>query len=96
MTPDALNFRHLLYIWAVAKEGRNTLAAGRLNLSVQTTSTQLGVLEQRMGQALFAPRGRPLMLTEAGCAAPDYAVQLFLLGERLRHAMADHPSDSSP
>ena len=47
MTPDDLNFRHLLYFWAVAKEGSITRAAERLNLSVQTISTQLAVLERR-------------------------------------------------
>jgi LysR family transcriptional activator of nhaA len=92
MSPDDLNFRHLLYFWAVAKEGSITRAAERLNLSVQTISTQLGVLEQQLGQALFAPQGRSLVLTEAGRAALDYADQIFLLGERLRHAVADHAS----
>lgn len=92
MSPDDLNFRHLLYFWAVAKEGSITRAAQRLNLSVQTISTQLGVLERQLGQALFAPQGRSLVLTEAGRAALDYADQIFLLGERLRHAVADHAS----
>jgi len=59
---------------------------------VQTISTQLGMLEQQLGQALFAPQGRSLALTEAGRAALDYADQIFLLGERLRHAVADHAS----
>ncbi|MBK6637473.1 MAG: LysR family transcriptional regulator [Rhodocyclaceae bacterium] len=92
MSPNDLNFRHLLYFWAVAKEGSITRAAERLNLSVQTISTQLGVLEQQLGQALFAPQGRSLVLTDAGRAALDYADQIFLLGERLRHAVADHGS----
>ncbi|MBK8120518.1 MAG: LysR family transcriptional regulator [Sulfuritalea sp.] len=92
MSPDDLNFRHLLYFWAVAKEGSITRAAERLKLSVQTISTQLGVLERQLGQALFAPQGRSLVLTEAGRAALDYADQIFLLGERLRHAVADHAS----
>lgn len=92
MSPDDLNFRHLLYFWAVAKEGSITRAAARMDLSVQTISTQLGMLEQQLGQALFAPQGRSLVLTEAGRAALDYADQIFLLGERLRHAVADHAS----
>ena len=92
MNPDELNFRHLLYFWAVAKEGSITRAAERLNLSAQAISTQLGMLERQLGQALFAPQGRSLVLTEAGRAALDYAEQIFLLGERLRHAVADHAS----
>lgn len=92
MSPDDLNFRHLLYFWAVAKEGSITRAAERLNLSVQTISTQLGALERQLGHALFAPQGRSLVLTDAGRAALDHADQIFLLGERLRHAVADHAS----
>ena len=92
MTPDDLNFRHLLYFWAVAKEGSITRAAERLNLSVQTISTQISTLEQQLGQSLFTPKGRSLVLTEAGRAALVYADQIFTLGERLRHAVADHAS----
>ena len=43
-------------------------AAERLGLSVQTISTQLGLLERQLGQALFAPQGRSLILTEADVA----------------------------
>ena len=89
MSPDELNFRHLLYFWAVAKEGSITRAAERLDLSPQAVSTQLGQLERQLGQALFAPQGRSLALTDAGRTALDYADQIFLLGERLRHAVTD-------
>ena len=89
MTPDDLNFRHLLYFWAVAKEGSITRAAERLNLSVQTISTQLGVLEQQLGQALFAPQGRSLVLTEAGRAAMQQAEQIFQLGGQLPEVVRD-------
>ncbi len=89
MHPDELNFRHLLYFWAVAKEGSITRAAERLNLSAQAISTQLGMLERQLGQALFAPQGRSLVLTEAGRTALDFADQIFLLGDRLRHAVTD-------
>ena len=89
MSPDDLNFRHLLYFWAVAKEGSIARAADRLDLSAQAISTQLGLLERQLGQALFAPQGRSLVLTDAGRTALDYAEQIFLLGDRLRHAVAD-------
>ncbi len=80
MKPDDLNFRHLLYFWAVAKEGSITRAAERLGLSVQAISTQLGQLERQLGQALLAPRGRSLTLTEAGRTALAHADQIFQLG----------------
>ncbi len=88
MTPDDLNFRHLLYFWAVAKEGSITRAGERLGLSVQTISTQLGQLERQLGQALLAPQGRSLVLTEAGRRVLVYAEQIFQLGEKLRQELA--------
>lgn len=89
MKPDDLNFRHLLYFWAVAKEGSITRAAERLGLSVQAISTQLGQLERQLGQSLLAPRGRSLALTEAGRTALAHADQIFQLGDRLRDALAE-------
>jgi LysR family transcriptional activator of nhaA len=89
MTPDDLNYRHLLYFWAVAKEGSITRAAERLGLSVQTISTQLGQLERQLGQALLMPQGRSLALTEAGRIALAHAEQIFQLGERLRQHLAE-------
>lgn len=83
MAPDDLNFRHLLYFWSVAKEGSVTRAAERLDLSVQAVSTQLGLLERQLGQALFAPQGRSLILTEAGRVALQYAERIFHLGDLL-------------
>ncbi len=90
MTPDDLNYRHLLYFWAVAKEGSITRAGERLGLSVQTISTQLGQLERQLGQALLAPRGRSLVLTEAGQRVLVYAEQIFHLGEKLRQELAEN------
>ncbi len=89
MTPDDLNYRHLLYFWAVAKEGSITRAGERLGLSVQTISTQLGQLERQLGQALLAPQGRSLVLTAAGRTALAYAEQIFQLGDKMREALAD-------
>lgn len=89
MHPDDLNYRHLLYFWAVAKEGSITRAAARLGLSVQAISTQLGQLERQLGQSLLAPQGRSLALTEAGTTVLNYAEQIFQLGEKLRQAVAE-------
>lgn len=92
MTPDDLNYRHLLYFWAVAKEGSITRAGERLGLSVQTISTQLGQLERQLGQALLAPQGRSLVLTDAGRTVLEYAEQIFQLGGKLRQALVEHPA----
>ena len=78
MKPDDLNYRHLLYFWAVAKEGSITRAGERLGLSVQAISTQLSQLERQLGQALLAPQGRSLVLTETGRRVLAYADQIWM------------------
>ncbi len=92
MKPNDLNYRHLLYFWTVAKEGSITQAAARLDLSVQTISTQLSLLERQLGQALLAPQGRSLCLTDAGRTALAYADQIFQTGDKLRRTLADNVS----
>lgn len=89
MAPEDLNYRHLLYFWTVAKEGSITRAGQRLGLSVQTISTQLRQLESQLGHELLAPQGRSLVLTDTGRIALEYAEQIFQLGGRLRHAIAE-------
>ncbi|TFW28805.1 transcriptional activator NhaR [Massilia horti] len=86
------NFRHLYYFWVVAKEGSITRAAERLGLAVQTVSTQLTLLEQAVGKALFTQQGRRLILTEAGRTALNYADQIFLLGEQMQEALDEADS----
>ena len=48
-----INYKHLHYFWAVAKEGSIARASERLNLTPQTISGQLGLLEDHLGEALF-------------------------------------------
>ena len=92
MKNTGINFRHLYYFWVVAKEGGVTRAATRLGLAVQTISTQLALLEQQVGKALFTQQGRRLVLTEAGRLAMNYADQIFLLGEQLQEALGETDS----
>lgn len=87
-----LNFRHLYYFWVVAKEGGITRAARRLNLAVQTISTQLAQLEESVGKALFTQQGRRLVLTEPGRLALAYADQIFMLGEQMQEALGEADS----
>lgn len=89
MKLSGLNFRHLYYFWVVAKEGSITKAAQRLDVAIQTVSTQIGLLEQSIGKSLLAPQGRRLNLTEAGRTALAYADQIFLLGEQLQDALSE-------
>ena len=78
-----LNYHHLHYFWAVAKEGNLTRAAARLHVSQSALSTQIRELEAQIGQPLFERRGRVLALTEAGRLALGYADGIFAAGTEL-------------
>ena len=77
------NYRHLYYFWMVAKEGSMSNAAARLDMAVQTVSTQVRELERDLGCQLLRPAGRGLALTEAGVVALRQAEAIFQLGEAL-------------
>ena len=83
------NYRHLYYFWVVAKEGSITRAAARLDMAVQTVSTQVRELERSLGHSLLKPAGRRLVLTEAGMATMRQADQIFHLGEQLPEVIND-------
>lgn len=78
-----LNYHHLRYFQRVAHEGNLTRAAQLLNVSQSAVSTQIRVLEERLGQVLFERRGRVLHLTEAGRITLDHADAIFATGEEL-------------
>ncbi|HQX58962.1 MAG: LysR family transcriptional regulator [Rhodoferax sp.] len=78
-----LNFHHLHYFWAVAKEGNLTRAATQLHVSQSALSAQIRQLEAQLGQPLFARVGRGLQLTEAGQLAMGYADSIFAAGAEL-------------
>ncbi len=78
-----LNFHHLHYFWAVAKEGNLTRAAEKLHVSQSALSKQIRQLEEQLGQPLFARVGRTLKLTEAGQLALGYADSIFASGSEL-------------
>ena len=77
------NYRHLYYFWVVAKEGGMAKAADKLDMAVQTISTQVRELEKSLGYELLKPAGRGVALTEAGIAAMQQAELIFQLGETL-------------
>lgn len=84
-----LNYRHLYYFWVVAKEGGMARAAQRLNIAIQTISTQVRDLEKSLGHQLLKPQGRGLTLTEAGEAAYARAEEIFEIGQRIPREVAD-------
>ena len=84
-----LNYHHLHYFWAVAKEGNLTRAALQLHVSQSALSTQIKQLEEQLGQALFNREGRVLQLTEAGRVALTYANTIFETGNELTALLRD-------
>jgi LysR family transcriptional regulator, transcriptional activator of nhaA len=84
-----LNYHHLHYFWAVAKEGHLTRAAERLHVSQSALSAQIRLLEEELGQALFTRSGRSLQLTEAGRLALSYAEDIFTSGTELVALLRD-------
>ena len=84
-----LNYHHLHYFWAVAKEGNLTRAAVQLHVSQSALSTQIKQLEDQLGQALFTREGRVLQLTEAGRVALTYAETIFETGNELTALLRD-------
>ena len=84
-----LNYHHLHYFWAVAKEGNLTRAATRLHVSQSALSSQIKQLESQLGQALFARQGRTLQLTESGRMALSYAESIFASGGELLALLRD-------
>lgn len=78
-----LNYRHLYYFWVVAKEGGFARAAARLDMAIQTISTQVRELEQVLGHQLLKSAGRRFVLTDAGQAAFARAETIVQLGQAI-------------
>lgn len=78
-----MNYHHLRYFWAVAREGSVTAAADALHVSQPAISAQLRKLETSLGHELFDRSGRSLTLTPEGKIVFEYADEIFHLGEEL-------------
>ncbi len=81
---DWLNYHHLLYFWAVAREGSIAAACDKLHLAQPTISGQLRQLERDLGVKLFERSGRNLVLTETGQEVYRLADEIFSLGRDLQ------------
>jgi LysR family transcriptional activator of nhaA len=83
MNVEQMNFHHLRYFWAVARDGNLTSTASRLRVAPSALSSQIQQLEAQLGVALFERRGRRLALTEAGAIVLAYAEEIFAVGGQL-------------
>ncbi len=88
-----LNFHHLRYFHAIAREGSLTRAARRLHLSQSALSVQLKKLEEVLGHPLFDREHKSLVLTEVGRLTLDHAEAIFRLGDELMDTLQQRRSD---
>ncbi|MEM9743509.1 MAG: transcriptional activator NhaR [Pseudomonadota bacterium] len=77
------NYNHLLYFWITAREGSIAKASEVLNVTPQTISGQLKLLEDAIGAPLLQRDGRRQVLTDHGKLAFQYADDMFNLGAEL-------------
>lgn len=91
-----LNYNHLRYFHAVAHEGNLTRAAEYLNVSQSAVSTQIRLLEERLGIVLFERRGRSMHLTEAGRITLDHADAIFATGRELLASLSQSGNKRLP
>jgi LysR family transcriptional regulator, transcriptional activator of nhaA len=82
-----LNYHHLRYFRAIARERSMRLAAEKLHLSPSALSIQVKQLEESCGHRLLDRGGRGVTLTEAGRVALEYAETIFRAGEELSDLM---------
>jgi LysR family transcriptional regulator, transcriptional activator of nhaA len=87
-----LNYHHLRYFWAAAREGSVTRAAERLHISQPTVSAQIRELEEALGEKLFVREGRRLLPSEVGRVVFRYADEIFGLGQELLGSLRERPT----
>ncbi len=89
-----LNYNHLLYFWTVAREGSIARASEQLNITPQTISGQLKLLEAHVGDPLFHRVGRGLELSDTGQLVKNYADEIFSLGAELAQQVKEQRPNS--
>ncbi|MGK0273404.1 MAG: LysR family transcriptional activator of nhaA [Cocleimonas sp.] len=88
-----LNFNHLRYFYAVAKEGSVSKAAESLHVTPQTVSGQLATFEEYIGAPLFERHGKRLETNSLGQITLRYADDIFNLGHELTRTLASNDID---
>ena len=91
MTQSSLNYHHLFYFWAIAKEGSLRRASEVLHVSQPSISAQLKQLEEFLEAPLFTRTTRRLVLTDTGQTVLEYAEEIFSLGRELLTAVRQVP-----
>ncbi len=88
-----MNLKHLHYFWAAAHAGGVVRAGQQLHTTPQTLSSQIKLLQDRLGRQLFRKRGRQLELTDDGRVALRYADEIFGLASELESALRERRAE---
>jgi DNA-binding transcriptional LysR family regulator len=84
-----MTFKQLEVFLAVVREASFSRAAARIHLSQPTCSEHVAQLEEELGSALVARRGRRVGLTEAGRVFVDYAARVVATVAGARQAIEE-------
>jgi LysR family transcriptional activator of nhaA len=88
-----MNLKHLHYFWVAARAGGVVRAGEQLHTTPQTLSSQIKLLQERLGRRLFRKSGRQLELTDDGRVALRYADEIFALAGELEAAMLERKAE---
>ncbi|MDQ0057944.1 LysR family transcriptional regulator [Paenibacillus harenae] len=87
-----MNLHALKLFHTAAQEGSVTRAAELLHISQPAVTVQIRNLEKEIGMPLLLPKGRGIMLTEAGQFVADQAGRLFALESEIEREIIDFKS----
>ncbi len=83
LASEWLNYHHLRYFHAVAREGSVRRAAEKLRTSQSSLCAQVKQFESALGETLYRRSGRSIVLTDFGRVIYGYAQEIFSLGREL-------------
>lgn len=90
-----MNLHALKIFHSVAEKGGVTRAAEELLISQPAVTAQIRNLEKELGFALLAPKGRGVLLTDAGQLLAGYARRLFALEKEMESAVREYKAGFS-
>jgi DNA-binding transcriptional LysR family regulator len=90
-----MNLHALRIFEKVTVTGSVTRAAEVMNISQPAVTAQIRNLEKELGMVLLAPKGRGILLTEAGETLAEYAQRLFSLEKEIESNIADFQAGRS-
>jgi LysR family transcriptional activator of nhaA len=91
-----LNYHHLRYFHAVAREGSISGAAKRLRTSQSALCAQVKQLEAALGETLYRRSGRSIVLTDFGRVIQGYAEEIFAIGSEILSTAKRTPTTRAP